>query len=218
MFVKGRKAIRRLMFNTPLRNRITFGYPLNLTVPQLLLMCQFVEKVRDVDGSIAEVGVERGITTVFVNKYMDAQKIDKKYFAIDTFSGFCPDDIEVENPGFRRFYQNHHFQVNTRKWFDYTMAYNGINRVVSIEADVNKFDLTKLGVLSFVFLDVDLYRPTKKALKELYDALEPSGIMVVHDCDPEVAAWKGAHRAYMEFVEENSKPVEIVNSLGIVEK
>ena len=216
--IKARKILRRLIFNTPLRNRITFGYPLNLTVPQLCLVCQFVEKVRNTKGAVAEVGVERGITTVFINKYMDAQKIEKKYYAIDTFSGFCPEDIQQENPSLRRFYENHHFQVSTKKWFDYTMNFNGIKRVVSIETDVNKFDLAKLGVLSFVFLDVDLYRPTKKALQELYDALAPEGIIVVHDCDPKVVAWKGAYKAYTEFMDEINKPVEIINSLGIVRK
>ncbi len=215
---KARKALRRLIFSTPLRDRITFTYPLNLTVRQLSLICQIIEKVKDVDGAIAEVGVERGITTVFINKYMDEQRIDKRYFAIDTFSGFCLEDIEGENPDLRRFYKNHHFQVSAKKWFDYTMTHNNIKRVMSIETDVNRFDLTRLGALSFVLLDVDLYRPTKKALRELFDVLTPNGVIAVHDCDPKVIAWKGAYQAYMEFMKEIRQLAEIEYGLGMVKK
>ena len=66
--------------------------------------------------------------------------------------------------------------------------------------------------------DYITFEPTKKALKELYDALAPEGILVVHDCDPKVVAWKGAYKAYTEFMDEINKPVHIINSLGIVRK
>jgi len=47
------------------------------------------------------------------------------------------------------------------------MLQNAITRVKSIEADVNQYDLRTLGPLSFCLLDVDLYRPIRKSLKEL---------------------------------------------------
>ena len=59
------------------------------------------------------------------------------------------------------------------------MQDNGITRVTSTQADVNKFDLRTLGPLSFVLFDVDLYRPMKKGLPELYEMLSPGGIMVL---------------------------------------
>lgn len=154
-----------------------------------------------------------------MNSYLDSQKIDKKYFAIDTFSGFTAKDIEQEDPNLRKFYENHQFQINTKKWFEYTMIYNGVKRVVAIQADVNTFDLTKLGNLCFILLDIDLYRPTKKSIKELYTSLTPGGIMIVDDCNPNVVAWKGAFQAYVEFMKEIHQPIDIVhNQLGLLRK
>jgi O-methyltransferase len=194
-------------------------YLYNFTVPQLIFLCECIEKVRDVNGVIAEIGVYEGATSVFLNKYMDAAKIDKKYYAIDTFSGFVDQDITYEvsnrqkNPllytGFK----------TSKNAFDVTMNRNDIQRVVSIQADVNEYNLTSVGNLSFALLDVDLYRPMKKSLKELYRILSPNGIIIVDDCDEKSEAWDGSDQAYKEFMQEINQPVEIKHSkLGIVRK
>jgi ubiquinone/menaquinone biosynthesis C-methylase UbiE len=84
---------------------------------------------------------------------------------------------------------------------------------------VNKYDLTTLGALCFVLLDVDLYRPMKKSLKQLYRVLTPNGIIIVDDCDSKVKAWDGADQAYKEFMQEINQPAQIVHDkLGIVRK
>ena len=196
-----------------------YDHLFNFTVPQLIFLCNCIEQVREVKGSVAEVGVFEGRTTVFLNKYMDSQKIDKKYYAIDTFCGFVPHDIKYEvlkrnkDPSFFTGFKT------SKKAFDVVMNRNSITRVVSIQADVNEFDLTNLGDLCFVLLDVDLYRPMKKSLKELYKILSPKGIMVVDDCDPNSKAWDGSDQAYKEFMQELGQPVEIVlGKLGIIRK
>jgi O-methyltransferase len=215
--------VKRIIRNTPLRDYFIRVYPYYFTVPQLCFLCQCVGQVREVKGAFAEVGCAYGNTTIFINKYMDAEKIDKKYYAIDTFSGFVPEDIAYEvskrhkDPS-RYYIANTVFEYN-KKSFDYTMNRNGINRVVSIQADVNKFDLTRLGALSFVLLDVDLYRPMKKCLKELYRVLTPNGIIIVDDCDSKVIEWEGSAQAYKEFMQEINQPTQIVHGkLGIVMK
>ncbi len=83
--------------------------------------------------------------------------------------------------------------------------------------EVNKYDLTKLRALSFVYLDVICIDPPKKALRELDDVLAPSGVMVVHDCNPGFA-WNGAYQVHIQFMEELNQPGEIVFSLGIIKK
>jgi predicted O-methyltransferase YrrM len=99
------------------------------------------------------------------------------------------------------------------------MNRNDIRRVISIEADVNEYDLTTLGALSFVLLDVDLYRPMKKSLRELYEVLTPTGIIVVDDCDSKNTLWNGSDQAYKEFMEEINQKIQIMHGkLGIVRK
>jgi len=137
-----------------------FVYDYCFTVPQLIFLCQCIKQVKDIKGAVAEVGVFQGHTTIFLNKYMDAEKIDKKYYAIDTFSGFVPEDIEYEVSKRQKNASQYTGWFKTSKTaFDTAMSQNAIKRVVSIQADVNNYDLTSLGPISFVLLDVDFIVP-----------------------------------------------------------
>lgn len=220
MVVTLKKFAKDILFHSPARKIAFPRYPYNFRAPQLCFICDCVERTRDVPGAIAEVGCSTGWTAAFLNDYLSFQGIEKPYYALDTFSGFVPEDVEIEvnQRGKKRWYFNE-FQTNKRKWFDGAMAQSGATRVKSIEADVNQFDLKSLGPLSFVLLDVDLYRPIKKALAELYEALSPNGIIVVDDCDETSDRWDGADQAYKEFVSEMGLPVDIRHGkLGVIVK
>jgi O-methyltransferase len=173
-----------------------------------------------VAGSLLEIGCAAGLTTIFLNKYMDHQGIEKKYYTVDTFSGFVSEDIEFEvaNRGKKhRLYT--HYQVNSKRWFDGTMARNNISRVRSVQADVNKLDLSTFGPLSFVLLDVDLYRPMRKCLPELYELASPGSIIVVDDCNSKDIRWDGSDQAYKEFMGQIGQPAKIIHGkLGIIRK
>jgi O-methyltransferase len=214
------RIFKEMLFASPLRKHFFPRYYYNFEAPQLCFLCECIENTKDVSGSVAEIGCQNGATTVFLNKYMDAQQIGKEYYAVDTFSGFVNEDVRYEitargkSPGLFT-----SFQVNAKKWFDGTMDMNGIKRVKSIKADVNRYDLTALAPLSFVLLDVDLYRPTKKSMKDLYKALSPGGIMVVDDCTLNSIRYDGAHQAYKEFVQEIDQPVRVSHGkLGVINK
>jgi SAM-dependent methyltransferase len=212
--------IKEIIFLSPLRRYFFPCYLYNFTPSQLLYLCQCIEDTKDVSGNIAEVGCASGATTVFLNKYLDAREIKKEYYAIDTFSGFVKKDVdyEVMNRG-KESNLFRHFQANKKKWFDGTMKQNNINRVRSIQNDVNEFDLTTLGPLSFCLLDVDLYRPVKKCLKELYGVLSPGGILIVDDCNPGKIKWDGSDQAYKEFMKETDLPIQIMHGkLGVIQK
>lgn len=151
---------------------------------------------------------------------MDAQNIQKDYYAIDTFSGFVPEDIEFEvaNRGKTKGLFTG-WKGNKKKWFDVAMRENKITRVCSIETDVNKFDLRTIGPLSFSLLDVDLYRPMKKALLELYEVLSPGGIIIVDDCDPSSLRCDGSDQAYREFMKERNQTERMIyGKLGVIRK
>jgi O-methyltransferase len=212
--------IKEILFSSPFRRYFVPRYVYNFSAPQLCFLCRCIEETKDVEGDIAEIGCADGSTTVFLNRYMDAQDIHKCYYALDTFSGFMPEDIEYEvsNRG-KTGDLFDGFRINKKKWFDATMRHNNISRVRSIKTDVNKYDLTSLGPLSFVLLDVDLYRPMKKALPELYQVLSPGGIIVVDDCDPSSIQWDGSDQAYKEFSKQKDKSIHIVHrKLGILKK
>jgi O-methyltransferase len=215
------KFIKEVQFNSPLRRYFFHRYTYLMTPPQLCYLCQCVEDTKDIEGAIFEVGCASGATTVFINKYMDAQDINKDYYVLDTFSGFVEEDMqfEVANRGKAREPYGTGLSVNKKEWFDAVMLQNGVSRVRSIESDVNEFDLTTLGPLSFSLLDVDLYRPIKKALPELYKVLSPGGIIIVDDCDSSHILFDGADQAYKEFVKDLGQPVQIIHGkLGVIRK
>ncbi len=221
-----RTFIRSFYTEILLRTRLGYyclpRWRYNFSVPQLIFLCNCINNTREIPGSIVEVGCAIGTTTVFLNKYMDAEKIEKDFFCIDTFAGFLQRDIEYEarergkNP---KFYNTSIFQLNKKEWFDETMKLNNIRRVQSIQADAGEFDFSKLGPISMCLLDVDLYVPTKNAVVRLFETLDPNGILVVDDCDPNCQEWDGAYQAYSEFMGQLNRPVNIVlNKLGIITK
>ena len=140
------KLIKEIQFNTPWRRYFFPRFAYSFSAPQLCFLCQCIEDAKHVNGAISEIGCAGGSTTVFLNKNMDAQNIEKAYYAIDTFSGFVSEDIEFEvaNRGKTKKSYSQAFTVNKKKWFDRTMEQNRITRVRSIEADINKFDLTTI--------------------------------------------------------------------------
>lgn len=215
-----KRFIKGILSESPFRKYFPPQYLYNFTPPQLCFLCQCLEDIRNVEGSVAEIGCSDGASTIFLNKYLDAQQIQKTYYALDTFSGFVDQDIAIEVS--RRGKSADMFigfRSNKQKWFDKTMRTNGFSRVKSVETDVNSYDLKTLGPLSFVLLDVDLYRPIRKCLPELYQVLSPAGIMIVDDCDPQVSQWDGADQAYREFMAELKRSPKVVHKkLGIIKK
>lgn len=212
--------IKEVLFHSPFRGKFFPLYEYNFTPAQLCFLCQCIDDTRHIKGAIAEIGCSSGATTIFLKKYMESVNIDKPYYAIDTFSGFVAEDMDFEVTArgkSKNFFVG--FEVNKRKWFDGTMRQNSVSDVTSIEADVNKYDLTGLGPLSFVLLDVDLYQPMKKCLYDLYQVLAPGGMIVVDDCDSSNIKWDGSEQAYKEFMKEREQACQIVlRKLGIVKK
>ena len=214
------RALKEVQMISPFRRFAIPNYGLAFGPSQLHFMCRCLDETREVEGRVAEIGCDNGRTTIYLCAYLFDSGNDKRYVAMDTFSGFVREDVdfEKERRGKKAPFADQ-FRNNKKKWYDLTMKANNITRVESIQGDVNMYDLTSLGPLSFVLLDVDLYRPMRKALPELYRALSPGGIMIADDCNPENSWWDGAYYAYTEFMQSIGQPAEIVHGkLGVIRK
>ena len=150
-------------------------------------------------------------------------QLTKPYYCIDTFGGFLSGDAEYEyaqrgKP--RGIYQSHEFSRNSKSRFELTLAHNGLNNVVAVQADASTVDYSQLGNgISFCLLDVDLYQPTIKALPEIYRCVVPGGVIVVDDCEAGHQLWDGAYQAYVEFCAVIGQPPQIVaGKLGVLRK
>jgi predicted O-methyltransferase YrrM len=193
-------------------------YRYNVTPSILCYLCDAIETTRGLPGPILEIGCAAGATTIFLNKHMDSAGIEKPYICLDTFAGFTSADIEQEviSRGKDEFILSREFTVNSKRWFDKTMAINGIQRVRSIQADVNEFDFRMFDRISLCFVDVDLYRPVKATLEKIFSRMESGSIIAVDDCVSH-PNHDGAFQAYREFVEARGLPVRVeAGRLGII--
>lgn len=211
------------LVRSPFKHRFLPRYSYYFHAAQLCFLCEALARTRNVAGCVLEVGVASGETTLFLNNYLDAVKIDKEYVALDTFAGFVRADVDFEVTQRGKiaapYLGVNGLQVNQKSWFDATMQLNGVTRVRAIQADVNDFDFRSMGAVAFCLLDVDLYRPMQKALGQVYEQLSVGGMIVVDDCSSADARFDGALQAYQEFMRALGKSEQIVfEKLGVVTK
>ena len=205
-------AFRYIKFGKP-------NYPFNVEPILLTTIINEIEKLKDLNGNICEVGVARGMTTRFFSEHIRNQKIEEKnkYFAIDTFNSFVKSDLnfEVEERG-KSLRNLKGFDYNSYSvWKNNFLKFDFVN---AIQADCSNFDYETISPIKISLLDVDLYLPTKKALTKLYEATIKGGVIVVDDVKDN-DTYDGAYQAYVEFCEEkNIKPNIIGNKCGIIYK
>jgi O-methyltransferase len=214
---KVRSIIKDLSLKTGVYNHMFYVYPYMFTPKQLVFLTEYVKSVDKVPGCFVEAGCAYGATTVFLNKFMIGEGIERDYYAIDTFSGFVDEhaEHEIKSRG-KPLSLTRNFTDNKRAWFDRSMIQHGVKRVKSIESDVTKFDFSAIAPIAFCLLDVDLYRPIKDVLPKIYGAMSPGGIIIVDDCKA-AELWDGALQAYEEFIQQRGLPREIAaEKLGTI--
>jgi SAM-dependent methyltransferase len=215
-----KRLVRNLAMRTGLfEDDIFRRYPYMFTPRQLQFLTDCLLKIRDVRGCIVEAGCASGRTTVYLNRFMAEENLNRDYVAIDTFAGFLPEhsQFEISSRG-KRPQIAAEFSDNSQTWFDHSMRLEGIVNVQSIAADVTKFDFHSLGEIAFALVDVDLYIPIKTALPKIYECMAPGGIIVVDDCAPG-GDWDGALQAFQEFCNDTETRMEIAcGKLGVFRK
>jgi O-methyltransferase len=218
--IKG--VVKEVALHVPrLRDLLGPRYLYLHTPAQLAYLCSCLEAVRDVPGSVVEVGCFRGDTTLFLNRHMTCEAIEKPYWAIDTFSGFRDEDLDVEVArGQHTVLYRGLFEVNNQRWFDYVMHRENLQRVRSVACDAGAFEFGAVAPIALCLIDVVLYQPVKRALPRIWDVLAPGGIVVVDDYrTDEDSGFSGAGRAYREFVEERGlEPRRVCDKYGLLVK
>ena len=200
---------------------IGYRYSYSFSPRQLSFLTVCIDRTAALTGGIAEIGCFLGYTSIFLNVHMNEERIEKPYYALDTFSGFVPEQLEYERaargkaPVFAL--MRTAFTGNSQALFDRQLAWNGITRVRSIRADAAAFDYASIGPLSFALIDVDLYIPVLRALEKVVPLMQPGGMVVVDDCTPG-QYYDGALQAYTEFTAGRGLPFKVVHKkLGLIE-
>lgn len=206
-------------------------YEFQMTSRQLCFLAECLNRTKEVEGAIVEIGCAHGLTTTFLYEYMRDSGFRKEYICIDTFAGFTKKDIsfEVNERAKKDIIYAELFKDNNPDWFREALVSRDITEVQIIEADISELSELELPAkIAFCLIDVDLYRPVECALSKIYPRLSPGGVIVVDDCwykpspsfVPDVAeAYDGAMQAYREFAFEHQLREKLVeDKLGVIER
>lgn len=213
----------------PLRNfamRLAFRYtrlgapeyPYIVEPIQLATFVSEIERLKDVQGSILEVGVAWGMTSRFICEHLSlCGRAWEKFYAIDTFDSFQPKDVdfEVKHRGKTRAQVSGFDYLNFAAW---KRNFRRFKFLTAFEADCSAFDYSRVAPIKLAFLDVDLYLPTKSALHQIYARLCDGGAILVDDVR-QPSRWDGAYQAYSEFCAETGLPFQTIgNKMGVIRK
>ena len=143
-----------------------------------------------IEGDIVECGVYNGNTLSYIGKISENLNLKKKIWGYDTFSGFIVDTYTSKDTDFKTGKKINFDQIDVSfnlKEVKKNIIKNdskNFDKYIFIEGDIIK-TLDKEENLpqkiSFLRLDTDLYKTTKKQLDILYSRLSKGGILHIDD-------------------------------------
>lgn len=161
---------------------------------KFLARYEMFKKILDVNGSIVECGVLHGgnlLAFAKLSSIFEPTNHVRKIIGFDTFEGFA-DIHEMDRKGDSSHLQKHALTGSTLNEVEAAIKLYDTNRPLSHipKIELVPGDLCKTAkqyvhdnphlVVSLLYLDVDLYEPTKAAL-ESFVPLMPKGAIVVFD-------------------------------------
>lgn len=150
------------------------------------------------NGDIAEFGVYKGGTTVFLARIVEKLEIKAKIFAFDTFHGF------PERKSVLDMYDDSHDEFSD---FDTVVNYCKPFNIDLVKGDISQ-TYNRLEGISLVlsFFDTDNYSPTKDALDLCYKQTVKGGIMAFdhYYCDERWLYTLGERIAVSDFFRDKN--------------
>ncbi|MER5178802.1 TylF/MycF/NovP-related O-methyltransferase [Streptomyces sp. NPDC002896] len=204
-----------LVKRTPLGPYVNNCPPIRIGPERLYVWTHALMQTGQVPGSVVEVGCSLGGTAMWCDRMLRQSSVHKEYVAIDTFTGFVPEqfnaDVALGTPS------------RLRRTFDYislpavrrSAQKMGAPDIRFIQGDICRMSAEQLPrQISACLVDVDLSQPVHAALTKVYPRLAPGGVIVVDDC-PEGDDYK-ARIGYQRFVAEQGLEERYVLGMGVV--
>lgn len=181
----------------------------NLT--RLLALYELFKKVLPVKGSIVECGVHRGfgvMTWANISSVLEPVNLTRRVYGFDTFEGFPSVTDKDRNPladvGEGELYADSYDELmELLSIYDTNRFLGHVNKVKLIKGDAVATIPAFLQeephlVVSLLFLDFDLYEPTKAAIEHFFPRIPKGGIIAFDELDNPL--WPGETRALLDTV------------------
>lgn len=190
----------------------------NLT--RFLVLYEIFKKIIEVKGSIVECGVNQGFGTMSWAKFsaiLEPVNLTRRIYGFDTFEGF-PEISEHDKSASSDHVEAGDLAADAydelnglAQIFDSTRFLGHIPKIELVKGDavatIPRFVTEKPHlVVSLLFLDFDLYEPTRVALEHFVPRM-PKGAVIAFD-ELDNPLWPGETRAMLEFAETNRLRIE----------
>lgn len=209
------EALKWLVYRTPVAARLMApSYPYKLDPGQLSAMVELIDDTRAANASVAEVGVAKGDTSVFLLEHLRTVGDGRPLLLFDTFAGFTPESVEFEVADRGKAASAYDvFRYSDEQRFRRNLQKAGYENFEIVKGDASSFDWKTIAPIGAVILDIDLYQPTISSLEAIWPHLAPGGGVVVDDCLADTP-WDGSLQAYEEFIAAHGLPFERVGRKG----
>ena len=214
-----------LMFNNNNNNMekiIDFPkYAPNNSIKQFLIRYELIKLIQNVPGDIIECGVcgGRGLFSLLQSHLiLEPKFFYRKIIGFDTFEGFVEitkNDNTTENAIGDFKFSNYNELVELGK-IHTELMYSDLNKVELVKGDASQtipeyLENNKHMLISLLYLDFDLYLPTKTALKYFLPRM-PKGSIVAFD-EIHLKRFPGETTALLEVFDINKCKIQnILNS------
>jgi Macrocin-O-methyltransferase (TylF) len=188
---------------------------------RFLTLYEIFKRLLPVKGSIVECGVFRGfslMTWAKLSTILEPENLIRKVYGFDTYEGFPSLHEKDANASYN--HEVGHFFTNSHEELSELVdAYDGdrflghIEKVQLIKGDCTKTIPTFIEqnphlLVSMLFIDLDLYEPTKIALENFLPRMHKGSILAFDELDN--PQWPGETLALLETMGLRNLKIETI--------
>lgn len=186
---------------------------------RLLALYEIFKRVLPVKGSIIECGIYRGFGLMAwanLSAILEPVNLTRRIYGFDTFQGFPALAGEDENPVAKMASRDLSAACFNElseliDIYDSTRFLGHVNKVQMIKGDATKtipafVKNNKHLVVSLLFLDFDLFEPTRAAIEYFYPRMPRGSIIAFDELDNPI--WPGETLALLDTLGINSLKIE----------
>jgi hypothetical protein len=186
-----------------------FKYVRRQEITKLLARYEIFKRALTVKGSVVECGVFRGaglMSWALFSDMLEPVNLTRRIYGFDTFDGFPDvsgkDKNKVRNPGVGDLKANVYEELQEIiKAYDKNRFLGHIEKVKLVKGNATKSipEFVKNNqhlVVSLLFLDFDLYEPTKVAIEQFVPRMPKGAIIAFDELDNPI--WPGETLALLE--------------------
>ena len=195
-------------------------YARRAALTRFLVLYELFKKVLHIKGSIVECGVFRGfglMTWSKLSAILEPTNLTRRVYGFDSFEGFpsvsgedkSQVDAEIASGGL---YADSHEELIELIGIDDSTRYLGhIGKTSLIKGDAcqtipNFIEENTQILVSLLFLDFDLFEPTKVALEEFVPRMPKGSILAFDELDNPL--WPGETMAMLKYYKGNNPKIQ----------